>query len=76
MNSLLGGKWGSEQRISTGRNLAPGTTFVLSIRRKVSNFEVLINGTCIATYAHRVAADIIDSVSIDGDVILHKVVAI
>lgn len=76
MNSLLGGQWGSEQRIATGRHLAPGTTFVLSIKRQAYNFDILVNGTRIANYAHRIGADIIDSVSIDGDVIVNKVVAI
>ncbi|XP_057378419.1 galectin-9-like isoform X2 [Daphnia carinata] len=76
MNSLLGGQWGSEQRIASGRLLAPGTTFVLIIRRQAYNFEILINATTIAHYAHRIGADIVDSVTIDGDVIVGKVVAI
>ncbi|XP_046657822.1 galectin-4-like isoform X2 [Daphnia pulicaria] len=74
MNSFIG-SWGSEQRVAVPRNLLPGNTFVLAIRRQPSYFEVSVNGSVIATYNHRIAADMVDSVSIDGDVIIHKVVA-
>ncbi|XP_046455752.1 galectin-4-like isoform X1 [Daphnia pulex] len=74
MNSFIG-SWGSEQRVAVPRNLLPGNNFVLAIRRQPSYFEVSVNGSVIATYNHRIAADMVDSVSIDGDVIIHKVVA-
>ena len=75
MNSFMG-SWGTEQRVAVGRNLLPGNSFVLVIRRQPSYFEVLVNGSLITTYNHRTAADIVDSVAIDGDVIINKVVAI
>ncbi len=74
MNSFIG-SWGSEQRVAVPRNLLPGNNFVLAIRRQPSYFEVSVNGSVITTYNHRIAADMVDSVSIDGDVIIHKVVA-
>lgn len=75
MNSWMG-SWGSEQRVASGRNLAPGASFVLIIRRQPAHFEVLVNGSRITTFNHRIMADMVDSVAIDGDVYVHKVVAI
>lgn len=75
MNSWFG-SWGSEQRISSHRVLAPGSNFVLIIRRQPSHFEVLVNGSRVTTFNHRMMADVIDAVAIDGDVTLSKVVAI
>lgn len=75
MNSWMG-SWGTEQRVASGRNLMPGANFVLIIRRQPAHFEVLVNGSRITTFNHRIMADMVDSVAIDGDVYVHKVVAI
>jgi hypothetical protein len=74
MNSFMG-SWGTEQRMAVGRNLLPGNSFVLVIRRQPSYFEVLVNGSLITTYNHQ-RVSMVDSVAIDGDVIIHKVVNI
>lgn len=75
MNSWMG-SWGTEQRIQASRTLLPGNNFVLIIKRQPSYFEVSVNGTRITTYNHRMIADIIDAVAIDGDVTVSRVIAL
>ena len=75
MNSKMG-NWGPEQRVPTGQHFRPGANFVLIIRRQPTYFEVLVNGNRVTTFNHRIMADLVDSVTIDGDVNVYKVVAI
>ena len=75
MNSFSRGQGLMEQRMAVGRDLLPGKSFKLVIRCQPSYFEVLVNGSLITTYNHQ-RVSMVDSVAIDGDVIIHKVVNI
>lgn len=67
-------KWGTEQRVTGRANpFAPGRNFVLIIRRQADHYEVLVNGNRMATFKHRMMADIVNAVAIDGDVSIDKV---
>ena len=43
---------------------------------KKNNVQVLVNGNRMATFKHRMMADIVNAVAIDGDVSIDKVAVI
>ena len=45
----------------------------MRIRRQQRHFEVYVNGTLIENFQHRISADIVDTVAIEGDVIVDRV---
>lgn len=74
LNSWIN-KWGSEQTIDPSP-LKPDTNFLLIIKRQLKHFEISVNGSSIANYAHRISPDIVDAIAIDGDVIVNRVTVV
>lgn len=74
LNSWIN-SWGAEQKSSCSM-LKPGSNFVLIIKRQQQHYEISVNGSRLATYSHRISADIVDAVAIDGDVIANRVVVL
>lgn len=64
--------WGTEQRTRCSA-LRPGNNFVLIIRRQQYHYDISVDGNLVANYPHRITGDIVDSVAIDGDVIINSV---
>lgn len=66
--------WGPEKIVDGSANpFAPGQSFLLTIKRQKDEFEISVNAKKMATFKHRLLADIVESVSIAGDVIVDLV---
>uniref|UniRef100_A0AC34RSP8 Galectin n=1 Tax=Panagrolaimus sp. JU765 TaxID=591449 RepID=A0AC34RSP8_9BILA len=71
VNSFINGEWGSEEHGLLG--LKPGQEFKLDIVLLKNESVIWINSEKIHRYAHRVPANFINQLLIDGDVILYKI---
>lgn len=74
MNSWIN-SWGKEQT-NTASPFKPGANFLLIIKRHDQYYEVTVNGSHVASYAHRISPEIVDAIAIDGDVIVNRVAVI
>lgn len=72
LNSLVG-SWGAENRPVTSA-MRPGNHFVLSIRRQPHHYDLMVDGFLLTQYPHRITADIVDTVEIEGDVKIKSVI--
>ena len=77
MNTFSNNNWGAEQRIPARNNpFHANKNFIVIIRRQSPHFDVLVNGQYLTTFKHRIQADVIDSVAVDGDIVVTKVLAV
>ncbi|XP_068280645.1 galectin-4 [Nyctibius grandis] len=72
LNSRRGGAWGQEQRRDLGP-FAPGAPFELLIAVGPEGYRLLANGRPFAEFPHRLPAQDVAAVTVDGDVELHAV---
>jgi len=75
-NSWYNPDWGQEQILTANNPFTPNGCFVLRIRREATHFQILVNDTRLTHFNYRMVASLIDSVVVDGDVILTKVVVV
>ena len=76
LNSHNGG-WHEEKRIDGTKNpFHPGGEFMLTVRRQADHFDIFVNGVHLKKFKHRMSADLVDAVFIEGDVIVDYVLAI
>ena len=76
LNSFYDNSWGQEQVIGANNPFKPNSDFVLGIRQEATHFQILVNGVRLTNFNYRILASLIDSVVIDGDVTISKVVVI
>ena len=71
------GSWAEEKRIDGHKNpFSPGGEFMLTVRRQADHFDIFVNGVHLKKFKHRMSADLVDAVYIEGDVIVDRVLAI
>ena len=71
------GSWAEEKRIDGTKNpFYPGGEFMLTVRRQADHFDIFVNGVHLKKFKHRMSADLVDAVFIEGDVIVDRVLAI
>ncbi len=69
-----GGRWGEEKRIEGSRNpLHCGANFLLTIRQQLNHFDIELNGSKAAEFKHRLLPDVADSLFIEGDAIVDRI---
>lgn len=71
-NAWLNGSWGQEERCP-GFHFNPGSPFLVTIRRGTNSFSVWVNHQLTGEFGYRGDVDNIDSVYIQGDIILQGV---
>lgn len=71
-NAWLDGKWGQEERCPVF-HFCPGSPFVLVIQKCVDQFSVWVNHQLAGEFKFRGNVDNIDTVYIQGDIILDRV---
>ncbi|BES94871.1 GLECT [Nesidiocoris tenuis] len=73
-NSFIDYEWGQEEIRTFRRNpLKKGSRFLLEIYVSPSHLLVAVNGSHFCEYSHRVPYNEINSIEINGDIILNKV---
>lgn len=70
-NSYING-WGSEER-APGFQFSPNTSFNMAIRRGADHFSVWVDGKLTGEFRFRGDVDKIDTVYIQGDVVIRKI---
>lgn len=76
LNSWLD-HWGHEEKISAASNLLrPNQLFLVTIRCQPSGFQIEIDGVLVTIFAHRMSADLVNALAIDGDVIVDQVLTL
>lgn len=70
-NAYING-WGPEER-APGFQFSPGAPFSMAIRRGAEHFSVWVDGKLTGEFRFRGDVDKIDTVYIQGDVIIKKV---
>lgn len=73
-NAWYGGRWDREERSEIFADFMPSRTFHMTIRADADRFVVAVNGKCITEYAHRVDVGVTDTVHVQGDIWLDRVV--
>lgn len=76
LNSFYNGNWGQEQVIGANNPFRPNSDFVIGIRQDATHFQISVNGARLTNFNYRILASLIDSVVIDGDVTISKVLVI
>lgn len=72
-NTLTNGNWGSEERQIAFMPLSPGQPFQMEILNQNHGYKVLVNGSPVFEYRHRIQSKQVNQIEIDGDVILSLV---
>ncbi|XP_059689167.1 galectin-4 [Gavia stellata] len=72
LNSRCGGQWGQEQRRDL-QPFLPGTPFEIVITVTPHAYRVLVNGSHFDEFLHRLPAEQVTAVTVDGDLELHSV---
>ncbi|KAF2904201.1 hypothetical protein ILUMI_01977 [Ignelater luminosus] len=72
-NAWLNGRWGPEER-TPGFQFSPGAPFSLAIRRGSDHFSVWVDGQLTGEFKFRIPIEKIDTVYIQGDVIIKQIV--
>ncbi|XP_061916902.1 galectin-4-like [Entelurus aequoreus] len=68
-NSLIGGRWGAEERQLSNNPFKEGQPFDVSIRCGKEGFKVFVNGQPLFDFTHRLqAVGDMDTLEVDGDV--------
>lgn len=71
-NAWLDGNWGQEERCP-GFHFNPGAPFVLTIQKHTDYFSVWVNHQLAGEFKFRGCVDGVDTVYIQGDVVLEAV---
>lgn len=71
-NAWIEGGWGQEER-TPGFQFSPGSPFTMAIRRGNDHFSVWIDGKLAGEFKFRAAVDKIDTVHIQGDVLISRI---
>lgn len=72
-NAWLNGSWGQEERCP-GVFFNPGSPFFFAIRKSTDHFAVWIDNQLVGEFKFRGKVDKIDTVYIQGDVVVKRVV--
>lgn len=72
-NTWTAGRWGKEQRSAIYTDFMPSRRFHMEIHVERERFVVSVNGQEITHYAHRVDVGTVDTVHVQGDIRLHRV---
>lgn len=72
-NAWIDNGWGQEER-TPGFQFEPGSPFTMAIRRGDDHFSVWIAGKLAGEFKFRKDVDNIDTVHIEGDVIIFEIV--
>lgn len=73
-NSWLDGKWDREERSELTTDFMPSRAFHMCITCTDSGYLVYVNDKLIVTYDHRVDLELVDTVYIQGDIRLGRLV--
>lgn len=73
-NSWHDGKWDREERSELTTDFMPSRAFHMCIVCTDAGYLVYVNGKLIVTYNHRVDMDLVDTVYLQGDIRLGRLV--